>query len=95
LPTDVILVQPKSKENKDVKMEEPAKEYAHLFGDVEDRKACMHEMCLPPDYSEPVKDVSLEENTTREPVRKYPFTLDPFQRVCFLMFYIFYFTTTS
>lgn len=82
LPTEVILVEGAKKQAAKPKAEDDAnKHWAHQFGDIEDRKACQHEMCLPPDYSEPVKDVVLDGEEGKEPVRKYPFTLDPFQKV--------------
>jgi hypothetical protein len=65
---------------------EETKHWAHQFGDLEDRKACQHEMCLPPDYTEPVKDLALDDEV-KEPVRKYPFTLDPFQKVALPAYY--------
>lgn len=43
--------------------------------------ACQHEMCVPPEWTEPIKDINISEPVTKEPVRKYPFVLDPFQKV--------------
>lgn len=59
------------------------------FGDESDRKACSHEMCCPPNYMETEQAIDLEG--PKEPVRKYPFTLDPFQKVISL-FFLFYFS---
>ena len=62
----------------------------HVFGADSDRKVsiwmdltnqqvCTHEVCLPPGYTEEILAMSLDE--VKNPVRKYPFVLDPFQKV--------------
>eukprot|EP01126_Amoeba_proteus_P009281 TRINITY_DN13522_c0_g1_i1.p2 TRINITY_DN13522_c0_g1~~TRINITY_DN13522_c0_g1_i1.p2 ORF type:complete len:110 (-),score=23.37 TRINITY_DN13522_c0_g1_i1:366-695(-) len=55
------------------------KEAPQVFGADLDRKVCYHEVCLPPGYTGKVEDVSLDSRV--DPVRKYPFALDPFQKV--------------
>lgn len=52
---------------------------SQVFGEESDRKACSHEMCVPPNYTEPETAIDLEG--PKEPVRKYKFILDPFQKV--------------
>jgi ATP-dependent RNA helicase DOB1 len=86
VPKDVILVQPISKVEKSNSMEVDTKHanennLSHQFGDIADRKACQHEMCVPLEWTEPIKDINITEPVTKEPVKKYPFVLDPFQKV--------------
>uniref|UniRef100_A0A6B2KX32 Helicase ATP-binding domain-containing protein n=1 Tax=Arcella intermedia TaxID=1963864 RepID=A0A6B2KX32_9EUKA len=46
----------------------------------EDRKACQHEMCLPPGWTGET-DANLSDTMPKKPARVYPFELDPFQKV--------------
>lgn len=62
------------------------------FGSDADRKICTHELCLPPGFPGEVKPVGLDD--VKEPVRKYPFTLDPFQKVCTTCLHVFAFLHT-
>lgn len=84
----VLLDKPKPVIDPPQKSAQGSDKYAHQFGDAADRKACQHEMCAPLDWAEPVKEIDLDEPQNKEPVRKYPFTLDPFQKVySFLLIY--------
>jgi hypothetical protein len=44
---------------------------------LEERKKCMHEVCLPPGYD----PATAPKPTKQPPAKTYPFNLDPFQRV--------------
>eukprot|EP01126_Amoeba_proteus_P012072 TRINITY_DN14953_c0_g1_i6.p1 TRINITY_DN14953_c0_g1~~TRINITY_DN14953_c0_g1_i6.p1 ORF type:complete len:294 (+),score=52.00 TRINITY_DN14953_c0_g1_i6:327-1208(+) len=57
----------------------PEREPPQVFGADLDRKVCYHEVCLPPGYTGQVPQVTLD--SPPDPVKKYQFTLDPFQKV--------------
>lgn len=47
---------------------------------IEERKKCMHEICVPPDWDKPEDEV-FNQASTKAPAKTYSFPLDPFQKV--------------
>jgi hypothetical protein len=43
------------------------------------KKACRYQLCLPPEFTDKIADISMDD--PKDPVRSYPFELDPFQKV--------------